>query len=226
MNLLAMRTELRPKLGNPTVANVPDSELTSAINAACRFIGARYPFNELRKLVTFPTAVGTARYDLPPDLAWIRRVWDDTNKRKIRKRGISWLASLPLNQQANVPLYYVRAESWIQFVPSVNGIYTIMMYYQFQPSDLVADGDVTVLPAAWHDGVVLKARHLYYDGKGDVGKAIYARKEWKDWVADKPSEIDQEKEDLDDGPIELPELSGWRTPVVDRRFNPLFDYEC
>lgn len=226
MNLFQMRTELRPKLGNPSVANVPDSELTSAINAGIRFIAARYPFNELRKLVSFPTVVGTDRYVLPSDLAWVRRVWDDTNKRKLKKRGISWLASLAPNQQANVPLYYVRAEDWIQPVPSPNGAYTIMLYYQFQPIDLVADADVSVLPAAWHDGVVLKARHLYYDGKGDVGKAIYARNEWKDWVADKPSEIDQEKEDMDDAGVELPELAGWRRPTVDTRFNPFFDYEC
>lgn len=222
MNLAAARIELRSKIGNPTVANIPDSELTSVLNSAYRFIVGRYPFNEFRKLVTFPTATGTTRYILPPDIAWIRRMWDDTNKVKLTKKGISWLARIPLNTPTGKPRYYVRAEDWVQFVPGVDAVYSIMLYYQYQPPALALDADVPLFVESWHDGWVLKARHIYYDGKGDIGKAIYAKNEFKDWVSDKPSEIDQEKEDMDDVGVELPELSSW-SPRRDLRFDPLFD---
>ena len=225
MNLTAAIADLRGKIGNPTVANIADLELAGNLNTAYSFIAGRYPFSELRKVVSFSTVVGTDRYTVPADLNFMKRLWDDTSKKKIFKRGARFVASVPLNWATGRPRFYFRTDDWIQILPSCDKIYSLMLYYQSQPAVLVAGTDTPVIPTAWHDGWVLKARHIYYDGKGDIGKAIYAKNEWKEWVSDKPSEVDMEKEDLDDVALELPELGEWasqsRTP--DPRFDTSFD---
>lgn len=208
MDLTTARDTLRSKIGSPNTTDVPDSTLTRVINAAYREIGTKYPFNEIRCLTSFPTVVGQPRYNLPTDLAIIRRLWDDTNKRRLRKRGMRYLSAIPKNLVTGFPRDYVRGPSWIQLIPEPDAAYTIDLYYDTSIGDLVADSDTFVLPLAWHDGIVLKARHVYYDERGDIGKAIYAKNEWKDWVSDKPSEIDQEKDDMEDVGVILTDLGG------------------
>lgn len=198
MDLVTMQLTLRTKVGSPSLTDVTNGTLTRIINAAYREIGSKYPFTELRCIKSFDTIAGVNRYDVPEDLAVLRRVWDDTNKKKITKRGIRFLASQSKNVPDGPPRNYVRAKNWIQFLPMPNSVVTVQLYYDTETADLVDDADEPVIPLAWHDGIVLKARHIFYDERGDVGKAIYAKSEWKDWVADKPSEIDQEKDDLED----------------------------
>lgn len=208
MNLDTMRLTLRSKIGSPNETDVPNSTLDRICNAAYREIASKYPFNEVRCIKSFNTAVGTDRYDVPQDLAVLYRLWDDTNKRKLRKKGVRFLATQRPNSQPGKPLYYVRVRDYIQLVPTPSDVFTLNIYYLTDIGDMVADDDEPVLPLAWHDGIVLKARHIYYDERGDIGKAIYAKGEWKDWVADKPSEIDLEKDDLDDSGVVIPTLGG------------------
>lgn len=227
MDLTTARSTLRSKIGSPNTTDVPDTTLTRIINAAYREIGTKYPFNEIRCLTSFSTVVDQPRYNLPTDLAIIRRLWDDTNKHRLRKRGMRYLSALPINLVAGKPRDYVRGPTWIELVPQPDAAYTIDLYYDTSIGDLVADSDIFVLPLGWHDGIVLKARHIYYDEKGDIGKAIYAKNEWKDWVSDKPSEIDQEKDDMEDVGVILTDLGGEYSRRQSRRtrFDQNFDYE-
>lgn len=224
MNLIQARASLRKKIGNPTIDNVPDADLTALLNTAQSFITARYAFNETRKLVSFNTVIGQDRYTVPTDMLAIRRIWDNTNKKKLLRRGIRFLSMLPLTGfDPGAGRFYVHDSDWIQILPQADAVASIYLSYIAQPPVLVADGDKPIFPESWHDGWVLKARHIYYDEKGDTGKAIYARIEWKDWVADKPSEIDFEKDDMDDVGIELPELSQYSRASIDPRYDPYFD---
>ena len=226
MNLQTARSTLRTKIGNPTLADVPDSQLNRIINAVYREIGSKYPFNETRCIKSFPTTSSTARYTVPSDLAVLMRVWDDTNKKKLVKRGVRYLASIPKNVISAKPLSYVRTKDWIQLMPTPDAVYTIFIYYLTTIADLTLDADTFVLPLPWHDGIVLKARHTFYDERGDIGKAIYSKNEWKEWVADKPSEIDLEKDDLEDAGVIVSSLGGEYsvTRQIDPRYNALFDY--
>lgn len=228
MDLNTARLTLRKKIGNPTVVDVSNDDLNRIINAAYKEIASKYPFNETRCIKSFLTTPGVSRYDVPVDLAALLRVWDDTNKRKLVKRGVRYLASLPQNYPIGAPRGYVRVKNFIQLIPTPDAETSILMYYLSAIADLVADVDEFLLPRGWHDGIILKARHIYYDERGDIGKAIYAKNEWKDWVSDKPSEIDLEKDDHDDVGIVLPQLAGevahGRTARPDYRHYPsLFD---
>lgn len=203
-----MRLTLRTKIGSPTIVDVPDSTLTRLCNAAYREIASKYPFNEVRCIKSFTTTADEPRYTVPDDLAALFRVWDDTNKKKLTKRGVRFLATIPKNVPNGKPTSYVRAKDWIQLYPTPDDDYIIELFYLTDIADMVDDSDEPVLPLAWHDGIVLKARHLYYDERGDIGKAIYAKNEWKDWVSDKPSEIDMEKVDLEDAGVIISTLGG------------------
>lgn len=230
MNLSTMRDALRSKIGTPNIQDVPDSTLTRICNAAYREVASKYPFTEVRCIKSFNTAVGTDRYDIPVDLAVLYRLWDDTNKKKLRKRGVRYLATQPKNVQPGKPVSYVRVRDYIQLVPTPDDIYALMIYYLTEIGDMVLDTDEPVLPLPWHDGLVLKARHIYYDERGDIGKAIYSKNEWKDWVADKPSEIDLEKDDLDDTGVVIPTLGGEHSHSRGlygdyRHFPTRFDFE-
>lgn len=208
MNLLAMRTALRPKLGNPTVTEVPDATLTRILNAAYREVAGKYAFNETRCIKNFSTVIGTDKYAVPADLQALFRIWDDTNKRKLTKRGVRFLATARKNVPNAKPSYYIRVRDFFQLYPIPDAIYSMMIFYLKDVADLAADLDIPVIPSTWHDGLVLKARHIYYDERGDIGKAIYAKNEWKDWVSDKPSEIDLEKDDLEDTGVIVASLGG------------------
>lgn len=230
MNLLTMRNTLRTKIGSPSVVDVSDGTLTRICNAAYREIGSKYPFNEVRCIKSFNTAIGTARYDMPMDLAALFRVWNDTEKHKLVKKGVRFLATARKNVPDGKPLYYVRAKDWIQLIPTPDAVYNVMIFYLTEIADMVDDGDAPIIPLPWHDGIVLKARHTYYDERGDIGKAIYAKNEWKDWVSDKPSEIDLEKDDLEDSGVIVSTLGGEHSRtfgrVGDYRHYPgRFDYE-
>lgn len=230
MNLVTMRNTVRTKIGSPTVTDVSNDTLTRLCNAAYREITSKYPFNEVRCIKSFTTAVGTNRYTMPPDLAALFRVWNDTEKTKLQKRGVRFLATARKNVPNGKPRYYVRVKDFIQVMPTPDGIYNLMIFYLTTTTDLVADLDIPVIPLPWHDGIVLKARHLYYDERGDIGKAIYAKNEWKDWVSDKPSEIDLEKDDLEDGGVIVSQLGGEHGRMSGRsgdyrHFPSRFDFE-
>lgn len=230
MNLATMRDTVRTKIGSPSVTDVSSSTLTRLCNAAYREIASKYPFNEVRCIKSFNTAVGTARYDMPLDLAALFRVWNDTEKMKLQKRGVRFLATARKDVPDAKPRFYVRVKDFIQLMPTPDAVYSIMIFYLTEIADMVADGDTPVIPLPWHDGIVLKARHLYYDERGDIGKAIYAKNEWKDWVSDKPSEIDLEKDDLEDGGVVVAQLGGEHGRTFGRsgdyrHFPSRFDYE-
>lgn len=225
MQLSTMRDTLRTKIGSPSTSDVSEATLTRILNASYREIGAKYPFNETRCIKSFSTVVGTNRYTLPTDLAVLFRVWDATNNIKLRKRGVRFLATMPNQMPAGQPRDYIRAKDWIQLSPSPSEIISVQIFYLTEIQDMVDDTDTPVLPLAWHDGIVLKARHTFYDERGDVGKAIYSKSEWKDWVADKPSEIDQEKDDLEDAGVIVASLGGEHGRRFGRRAVSNWDFE-
>jgi hypothetical protein len=227
MTLQEMIGSLRSRIGNPLTSEVPDATLTGAVNRAYKEIGTKYPFNETRCITSFETIVDSPRYDVPPDSNLMYRLWDDTNKRKLRKRGVRYMTGLPLNYPTGKPLAYVRVRDWMQLIPTPDAIYTIKVYYLLDLQALSDNADEPVLPFAWHDGIVLKARHIYYDDRGEIGKAIYAMNAWKEWLSDKPTEMDIEKDDMDDIGVVISSLGNEFSSGANRdpRFNERFDYE-
>lgn len=200
MDLVTIRTRLRRRVGNPQVAEVPDGELNENINDSYRDVATKFRHHKSRKICSFVTTVGVSQYGLPTDVGAVYRVWDDTNNKRLRKRGARWFAELTA-QENGKPLDYVRFRNYVELVPPADGIYTIQVYYSHTIVTLAADGDTPELPETWHIGVLHLSEWYYWIDRGDAVKADNAYKVWQLWVRDKPVEVDDETVDIEQGVV-------------------------
>lgn len=207
-DLLALRTQLRRRVGNPTTADVPDADLTGAINSAYSDIAVRYKFHNVRKTGTIPTVVGTLEYNLPADVFAVLRVRDNTNKKNLTKVGDRAFATR--SSDTNVkPEVYLRRGNQIIVMSATGGppdaVYTLEVFYKSKPADLSGDTDTPVIPVAWHEGIIRLGKYYHYDVAGDLAKAASALQLYNIWVETMPLEFDDEAEAIDSG-VEIPTL--------------------
>lgn len=206
MNLGTMRTRLRNMVGNPSTAEVADSDLNTLINDSLLEVQDRFTLNEGKRVIQFTTVSGTEKYSVPPDCMAVLSVTDVTNKNKLTKRGDRWASTHFFTQNAK-PTDYVRYVDWIQLYPTPDGAYTFQLYYKNTHTVLINDADTPTIPTAWHKGILHYARYMYYDElKIDFKFAEYYMGVFNRWIATKPSEVGEESVDIDTG-VELPTLS-------------------
>lgn len=206
--LTVLRAALRVALGNPTVADVPEVDLTGHINSAYSDISRKYKWIEVVTNATITTVLGTADYTVPGSINTIIKVRDDTNTRRLLRRYLRYIAALG-TQSNGQPIRYARLDATqIKLSPPPAGVYTIRVWGIAPVAALSADGDVPVLPTEWHIGIRLLAKHHYHrDQSGDEPKSRLARDDWREWVRDMPTPQEIEAEEIDVG-VELPTLAG------------------
>ena len=216
MNLTTALGELRTRVGNPSTGEVTDLVLTSVLNYTIREIATKYRFYQFRVEGTIPTVLGTADYALPSNVRVVLSVWDATNRIQLRKTGQRFNAtSLTIYSGINgKPQRYGRVGNNIRLFPTPDAVYSIKYLGKQVPADLVAGGDLVVLPDAWMDGMLKLGRAKYYDDIAhNATKAIEAYNSWTLWLETQPTEIDEEKVDDDSG-VEIPTLG-----VVEPRYD-------
>lgn len=225
MNLVELRASLRRSIKNPGEQDVPEADLRDYINEGYRDLAGRYQYHQTRKRCTFVTVAHQAKYQLPPDLASVLRLRDNTHGRKLKKAGDRLIADQHVPKFEHWPHKYVRYRNYVELVPvpDADG-YVIEVWYIAIPQLLSLDTDVPVLPETWHRGIVLRARWHYFVDRGDSAQATEALNLFTVWVSDKPSEIEEESVDIDSA-VEVPELT---QPLYGRhstRFDDgLFDF--
>lgn len=220
MNLLQMRTLLRRRIGNPTLTAVPDTNLNDHLNNSVTELQDRYKFTQGRGRAKFNTTIGVDKYHVNTLTYTVLKVWDRTNKVRIFKKGPSFVASEDFDGTTQgKPEWYARFDTYIQLIPIPDGVYSIEFWYRRIVAAMASDSDVAALPVAWHRGVVIYATYMYYADEGkDMQKATFALNEFSAWVKDKPVEVHEETEDMDQG-VEIPTLSD----PQDKRLD--FDHE-
>src|SRR5436190_17168671 len=102
MNLVTMRGSLRRRIGNPTVTDVPDTNLTGHINNAYQEIFNKYKFKRRRGRAKFNTVIGTSKYDVSSVTNVIYKIWDRTNGRELERVGSNVLSERDYDTSANV----------------------------------------------------------------------------------------------------------------------------
>jgi len=225
MNFSDLRAALRRSIKNPDENDAPEIDLGDYINEGYRDLAGRYQYHQTRKRCTFVTVAGQAKYSLPPDLASVLRLRDNTHGRKLRKAGDRLIADQRVPKFEFWPFFYVRYRHYVELVPTPNEDgYIIEVYYIAIPALLSLDTDVPVLPETWHRGIVLRARWHYFMDRGDSAQATEALNLFSVWVSDKPSEIEEESVDIDSA-VEVPDMS---QPLYSNRSlrwdDGLFDY--
>jgi hypothetical protein len=194
MTLLTLRTLLRRLVGNPSTANVPQSELTLVINIAFKDIVAKYRFHRARTICFVDTEVGQDRYFIPRDVGILKKVWNQTLGCEIRKAGIKGIIN---SEPTGEPTHYHRIGRVLHLRPVPDEVWRINMYYHRMVADLVEDTDVPVIPSVWHIGLLIYAVYWYWTFRQDYARAQIALNNWKVWVSDKPTEVDEELIDSD-----------------------------
>ncbi len=214
MDLVTMRTKLRKRVGNPTVTDVPDVDLTGHINTAYHEIANSYRFRMVRKLCTFDTVASQAEYGLPSDCLAVLKARNSTSEHRLEKMDDRKGAELENVSTEGDPTKYIRYRDWITLVPTPDGVYTIQLHYKADVSDLSADADEPVVPSVWHEGIIKLARYYYYDEEGDIPKAQSSYNVYELWASRKPVEVDEEKVDFDSG-VTIPSLGTSSTERFD-----------
>lgn len=217
MQISEIRTRLRRAIGNPSVATVPDATLDLFINAAYTDIVEKNKFHKARKLCRFDTTADTDKYTLPNDVSAIIHVRDRTNEQRLKKKDAQQTFEVFGSSTTGLPRYYNHLRDWIQLFPVPNSVYSIEVYYRASLASLSDANPTPSIPTPWHEGIPLLARHKYYDDAGDVSKSLYALNIYKDWVKDKPVEVQEELRDIDSG-VRIPALEARRTGPWSRRF--------
>lgn len=205
MDFLTIRTRLRKRVGNPSVTDVPDADLNDAINSAYSDIAVKYKFFKVRRVCTFNTVVGQAKYMLPSGCFAVLRIRDNTNKKWLAKGGDRDYAART-DDTSGKPERYVRYRDWLALMPPSDGVYELEMYYKAKPADLSLDADEPLIPEPWQEGLVRLAKYYYFEDKGDLPKAESALRVYDKWAEEMPLEFDDEAESIDSG-VELPTLS-------------------
>lgn len=211
MTLQELRDSLRGKIGNPSTTDKSDALLNGHVNSAYSDITDRYPFSIMRQRVRFLTAQGTSIYTLGASYTVVNKMYNRSKATRLRKIGdreageVDTLSVPGVNTQG-VPTAYARWGDGVQLYPQPDGVYEIEAYMRKSVTLLAADTDSPVIPTSWHPGIVLLARWYYYDGIGDIPKTEHSYNTFKLWLADKPSEFDEEKLDIDSG-VAIPTLA-------------------
>jgi hypothetical protein len=217
MDLQTMRTRLRRRIGNPATSDVADAVLNDHLNEAYNEMVDRFPHHKTRSKSTVNTVAGDSSYDLPAAMEALLFVRDNTNFRRLKKRGLQWLAGI--GEQVNgKPEHYIRFQNAVEIVPPPDDVYVLEFTGISRVTPLASGGDTPIVSPSWHMGIVLLARWHFFDEAGDLAKAKYALDSWKVWLSNKPTEAEQETPDA--GGVEISTLGS----VEERRLD--FDHSA
>ncbi len=195
MDLLAIRTRLRPRIGNPSVADVADSLLTQHINDALEEIVDRFKFKALWVRCEFTTVIGTDRYLISGSTDQVADVWDRTNGVELSGIVPTGLAMVDdVDVENGKPEKFLVFDGYIRLLPPPDGAYVISFHNKKRVTVLTQDTDVPEIPQTWHRAVLLLSAYYYYSDTGkNMAKGVAAYNEYSAWIRGKPVEADEER---------------------------------
>lgn len=189
MNLGQLRTALQQR-GYATDTATPQTELINSVYR--RVCGMRrWPF--LAASGTITMTAGTGIYDVDV-AAGIGRTLLVVNAVRIEfGTGYPEISYLPeqefrdlqhADRNRGVPLYWTLIDDDLNFWPLPDANYVITVDFTLDPTDLTADGDTPVLPAAFHDILVWGAIKELAFRERDWGARAVALEEYNARLAD------------------------------------------
>lgn len=223
MDLSALRTKLRERVGNPDTTDVPDATLTLRVNEALEEILDNYNFhaNKITNSST-STVAGTRNYNLPAAADVLISVRDNTNGVKLRKMDRVKYDELDADSVVvnGKPTSYFRDGNVVYLDPPPDGVYTLRFRYRSATTALSLDADTPSIPLSWHMGIVLLGRYKYWEVLEDGPKMSLSKQTFNDWAESKTDEIAEETKHDYDNAVRLPDLERFNGgPARD------FDYE-
>ena len=137
------------------------------------------------------TVAGTSSYALPADCITVDGIADppffsDTWFEPQYKILLAKISANPV--VSGHPTEYSVTATSIVFYPVPDLVYTLVLTYYKRPTDLSADGDISILPIDYHDVMVSYALQRAYRAEDDVQMAQFYRNEFIQGLRDLASD--------------------------------------
>jgi hypothetical protein len=174
---------VRDCLGGETTETLSDARILRYINESYLELAAEHGFPQLQSSTTLTTASGTASYEVTvTDISRYDDLEDDTNNLLLYRMS-EWqyrkFTQGNASSQSGTPVYWFvdgvgsNSRDQITFWPTPAGIYTINVYYQKVPAELVTTPTATsaVIRQAWDDSIMHRAVSRGWRQLGDLEAA-------------------------------------------------------
>jgi len=158
---------VRDSLGGETSETISDTRVLRYINQSYLEICSQYGFEQTMSDTSVTTVSGTSLYELSvSDVMNITNVVDDTNNLTLYPMSEDqYYRFTQGNTQSGVPIYWYidgvgSNDRWnMRFWPTPSGAYTINVYYDKKPTELVLSPVATsaVTPEQWDDSIIYRA---------------------------------------------------------------------
>lgn len=172
---------VRDSLGGETTETLSDTRILRYINQSYLELASRYGFDQLSTSTTITTVAATTSYELTvSDVMHISELVDDTNDIKLEAMNERQYHKYTQGgTTSGTPSYWFidgvgSNNRWqITLYPTPAGAYTINVYYDKVPTELVTSPAATspVIPDIWDDSIIHRAISRGWRMLGDLEAA-------------------------------------------------------
>ena len=194
--LNTMQQEIIPALGGRS--DIPIARITNWINQSYRDLASSLDIETLYSSYSYPTVIGQPMYTLPHSVASTRSVSvaDAVNYSAYGGRP---LEKMDLNEYrvakeaSEEPRGYFRHATVLVVYPTPNSAWTLAVDFKIRPDNLTELTDSPILPAEWHEAIIIGALEKGYRRLMEFEKAMVMQNELVAFVRRKRDEKAEEE---------------------------------
>jgi len=174
-DLLSEATQIA---GSPP--GLPTSRLSQLANQAIRDVAVRLPHLEFETVAAGSTTTTSATATLPDDCEQLISLSFDTSVSGVGGRVIRQASPWELDAKSDgteqgVPRMYLSYSTWIEFYPSPDSAYSLLLRYKRRVSDITSLTARSSLDTRYDQAVLYKLVEHLHLRKGEYDKVAQAR---------------------------------------------------
>lgn len=176
-----------------TSDDIQPSMVSHYVNAAQRDIANRIQAVEFERLAVSSTSSGEPRMFLPSDCERVLNLSYDTGAppRNLEQKNVWDFDNKSSGTQTGTPRFYVSYASWVEFYPSPNSSYSLIMRYVGRLSDVTNLDSIPSVDTRFHQAVLYKTVSYLAHRKGDEKTAARMDAWYEKEMALQPSAMAQ-----------------------------------
>lgn len=141
-----------------TSDDIQPSRVSFYVNAAQRDVANRIQQAEFERLAVSSMSSGEARLFLPTDCERVLNLSFDTGSppRNIEQQNVWDFDNKSSGTQTGTPRFYVSYATWVEFYPSPNSSYSLLLRYVGRLSDITNLDSIPSIDTRYHQAVLFK----------------------------------------------------------------------
>lgn len=154
LTLADFRTDVGTALGGQ---GRPTFQLDRWVNQGYLDVCGAVDFDIFDDYSNIPTVNAQSYIPTPQNTVIVKAIKDETND-----RNLGWIPLAEYLRReaiAGQPTHFTRLKDQIKLTPVPNGVFSLLVIRKMDPNTLVAENDVTAIPATWDAAVFLLAVH-------------------------------------------------------------------